>query len=260
MKKLFFISIWLVAINSVFGGEIVLSGTYSGKSIFVQNPFNHSQNRFCTEEVYVNDRKILESPQISAFKIDLSHLKINDLVVIRILFPDGCQPRVVNPQVLYSALNFKFVSSQADNSSISWATSGELARGQFVVERYYNNKKDWMVIKSLRGRGDQQSNQYSIGAEHLPGENRYRIRYEAPDGEVIYSVEVSYTSTQQPITFYPIVATTKITLSDTTAYAIMDNNGKQIMQGEGKEIMIYDLSPGEYYLSIQNRKERFVKK
>lgn len=260
MKKLGFISIWLFATTVAYSGEIVLSGTYMGKSVFVQNPFNHSLNAFCTEAVYVNDRKFFDAPQISAFKIDLSHLKMNDLVIIRIIFSDGCQPRVVNPHVIQSRSDFKFITSQSDNSSISWTTAGELPEGQFVVEQYHADKGKWESFKSIRARGAQEANQYVIGAMHQAGENRYRIRYEAPGGVVTYSVEVAYTSTYQPITFYPAIATTKITLSDTTTYAIIDSYGKLVKKGEGREIMVYDLNPGEYYLDIQNRKERFVKR
>ncbi|ELR73233.1 hypothetical protein C900_04744 [Fulvivirga imtechensis AK7] len=260
MKKLGFISIWLLIATVAYGGEIVLSGTYMGKPVFVQNPFNHSRNSFCTDAVYVNDRKLFEAPQISAFKIDLSYLKMEDLVVIRIVFSDGCQPRVVNPQVIQPRSNFKFITSQSDNSSISWTTAGELSGGQFEVEKFLADKDKWESFKSVRARGNQETNQYAIGALHQTGENRYRIRYEAPDGIVTYSVEVSYTSSYHPITFYPAIATTKITLSDTTSYSITDSYGKLVKKGEGREILVYDLNPGEYYLNIQNRMERFVKK
>lgn len=260
MKRLVFFSIWLLISGPLYSGEIVLSGTYQGKSVFVQNPFNHSKNTFCTKEVFVNDRKLFDAPQISAFKIDLTHLQLNDLVVIRITFDDGCTPRVVNPQVIQSPSQFKFVSSQSDNQSISWTTAGETPSGQFVIERYEAKRKQWEVIRSLLAKGGADNNQYAVPADHQKGENRYRLRYEDSEGGVIYSLELDYTSTQNPITFYPLVATTKLTLSDTASYTITDYYGKLVKQGEGKEITISELSPGEYYLNIQNRKEKFVKK
>lgn len=259
MKKLIFLGIWLL-VGRVYGGELVLSGTYQGKSIYVQNPFNHSKNQFCTKEVFVNDRKLFDAPQISAFKIDLSYLHINDLVVIRITFYDGCRPRIVNPQVIHAPSQFKFISTQSDNHSITWATAGELPGGQFVIEQFDTDRKAWGVVKSIMAKGNPLNNQYAIPASHQIGENRYRIRYEGADGSVNYSVELTYTSVIEPITFYPAVATTKLTLSDTTRYQITDFFGKLIKEGEGREITVLDLSPGEYYLNIQNRKEKFVKK
>lgn len=260
MKRIVFFSIWLLISAPLYSGEIVLSGTYQGKSVFVQNPFNHSTNAFCTKEVFVNDRKLFVAPQISAFKIDLTHLQLNDLVVIRITFDDGCMPRVVNPQVIQTPERFQFVSSQSDNQAISWSTAGEVPGGQFVIERYAPGRKQWEVVRSLLSKGQMGTNQYAVQANHHKGENRYRIRYEDPEGVVIYSVELDYTSTESPITFYPLVATTKLTLSDSTSYTITDYYGKLVKEGEGKEIMVSELGPGEYYLNIQNRKEKFVKK
>ncbi|UII30531.1 T9SS type A sorting domain-containing protein [Fulvivirga ulvae] len=260
MKRFVFFSIWLLICGPLYGGEIVLSGTYQGKSVFVQNPFNHSRNTFCTREVFVNDRKLFDAPQISAFKIDLTHLQLNDLVVIRITFDDGCMPRVVNPQVIQTPKRFQFVSSQSDNQSISWVTAGEVPGGQFVIERYEHSRKRWEVFRSLLSKGRLDNNQYAILADHYTGENRYRIRYEDPEGAVIYSLELDYTSTETPVTFYPLVATTKLTFSDSTRYSITDYYGKLVKEGEGMQVDISDLSPGEYYLNIQNRKEKFVKK
>ncbi|MBL6445906.1 T9SS C-terminal target domain-containing protein [Fulvivirga sp. 29W222] len=260
MKRIVFFSIWLLISGPLYSGEIVLSGTYQGKSVFVQNPFNHSKNTFCTKEVFVNDRKLFDVPQISAFKIDLSHLQLNDLVVIKITFDDGCTPRVVNPHVIQNPKQFKFISSQSDNQSISWNTAGEKPGGQFIIERYEAKRKQWEVIRSLLAKGRVDNNQYAIQAEHQNGENTYRVRYEDAEGNIVYSLELDYTSTDEPITFYPLVATNKLTLSDTTSYAITDYYGKLVKQGEGKEITVSELSPGEYYLNIQNRKEKFVKR
>lgn len=260
MKNIVFISIWLLTVSAATGGELVLSGAYTGKPVFVQNPFNHSQNAFCALEVYVNDRKLFDAPQISAFKIDLSYLRINDLVVIRITFSDGCRPRIVNPDVIQPRDDFRFISSQADHSSVSWTTAGEIPGGQFIVEKYDSKGDEWQVFRSIMGRGDQRQNQYSEDAEHQSGENKYRIRYESPDGNIFYSVEVVYASTVQPVTFYPEIVTSKITLSDSTSYTITDAAGKLIKRGEGTEITVSELNPGEYFLNIQNRKERFVKK
>ena len=101
----------LVSTFSVgYGNELVLSGTYTGTDIFVQNPFNRKLNKFCTEKVFVNDRIIFENPSISAYKIDLSYLKIEDLVVIRIVYSEGCVPTIVNPHALKKSKNFQLHS------------------------------------------------------------------------------------------------------------------------------------------------------
>lgn len=260
MKKVVFLNVWLFLAFPLLGGEIVLSGTYQGKAVYVQNPFNHSQNSFCTREVFVNDRKLFEAPRISAFKIDLSHLKVNDLVVIRITFGDGCKPRVVNPHVIHSPTDFKFITAQSDNHSLSWTTAGESEGGQFIIERYDAKERKWQTTTSMLARGSAETNQYAISITHEEGENRYRLRYEGSDGTAVYSVEVTYTSNPRSITFYPRVVTHSLHLSDSVSYTITDYHGKVAKEGEGKEIIVLDLRPGEYYLNIENQKEKFVKK
>ena len=84
--------------------------------------------------------------------------------------------------------------------------------------------------------------------------------YNPQEGEAIYSVDIAYTSTKDPITFYPSSVTTRINLSETTYFEITDRNGKLLRSGTSSTIQLQDLKPGEYYLHIQNRIERFVKK
>lgn len=257
MKGHFLIFVFLMSLSSAMAGELVLSGTYSGKDLFVRNPFNRSSNSFCTQEVYVNDRKIYDNPRVSAFKIDLSYLRVSDLVVIRITYADGCEPKVVNPQVIQTPETFQFLSSVVDNNSISWTTLGE-SPGSYIVE-HTDSIHSWYAIDSVNTKNALTTNLYAIPAPHTKGENIYRIRYKSPEKQV-YSVEMFFTSTDTPITFSPSIATSTITLSDSTSYEITDFWGKLIKKGSGIEINVLDLKPGQYYLSFQNRKQKFVKK
>lgn len=259
--KKFVVIVFLILLStqSIKAAELVLSGAYQGKDIYVQNPFDIQTKQFCTLGVFVNDRKVYDNPKISAYKIDLSYLELNDLVVIRIEHSESCKPRIVNPHVLKKTdAGFSILTTEADHNSINWTTEGEIGQGLFVIEQKAE-EQDWTAIDSIPGKGELGNNQYTIRAPHQKGENAYRVKYTSTAGEIKYSVEMFFTMDDR-ITFYPAIATTTLTLSDSASYIITDFLGKEVKRGEGIEIAIQDLKPGEYYLAIQNRKERFVKK
>ena len=255
--------LFIALISSSFSAELVLQGVYRGKDIYVKNPYDPSTSTFCTDKVLVNDNVVMESPRASAFKIDLGHLKMGALVVIRIEYKDGCAPQIINPQVLSEEKGFKFLSSRASANSIDWTTEGEFPSGVFSVEQEIygvDRKYTWEMLSQIEGKGNITSNRYSVSPNHFPGDNKYRIRYDSPEKEAVYSVEIVYTSTKNPITFYPLSVTTQLTLSESTDYEITDRNGRIVKSGFGSNILLQELRSGEYYLHIQNRIEKFVKK
>ncbi|HNP19047.1 MAG TPA: hypothetical protein PKL31_11470 [Fulvivirga sp.] len=240
-------------------GEIVLTGSYQGKDIFVQNPFNKASDAFCTESVFVNDRQLYDHPNVSAYKIDLSFLNMGDLVVIRITYSDGCKPTIVNSQVLKAPQSFQFLTAQADNNSITWTTRGEIPGGVYYTEHQWKNK-DWAVVDTIRGKGSFEINKYAVPPAHLKGENNYRIRYDSFDQKTYYSMEFLYTAADTYITFYPHIASSQLVLSDSTDYVITDFYGKVVKKGSGRDILLLGLKPGKYFLNIQNRQEQFIKR
>jgi hypothetical protein len=245
--------------TSSWANEMILTGSYQGKDLFVQNPYNAITKNFCTEKVFVNDQLLLENPKISAYKVDMSYLKVDDLVVIRIIYSEGCQPSIVNPQVLKSRQDFQFLTVQTDHNSITWSAKGETPQGVYFLEQKWENKK-WKVIDTIAVKAGMERNTYAIPPAHQKGENTYRIKYLSDKLSSIYSLEMQFTATDNYITFYPYIATIQLKLSDSTAYEITDFFGKMVKKGEGTEISVLDLKPGKYYLNIQNRKERFIKK
>ena len=262
MQRSLFILVAYLILNASFAqsGELVIKGSYTGKNLFVQNPFIPEKNVFCTKQVLVNDRVVFDNPKVSAFSIDLSYLKIGDLVVVRIMYYEGCEPKIVNPHVLsLTKAGFSFLNAQANNNTIEWKTKGELPGGSFVIEQL-DITKGWIIYSELSGKGDQLYNQYSIAPSHYPGENKYRIKFVDSQDNEFYSVQFAFTSTDDPITFTPTTVITKITLSRATTYTITDMNGNEIRSGSGKEIIVQDLRPGLYFLNIENRAERFIKK
>ncbi|MDH5399794.1 MAG: hypothetical protein OEX02_16700 [Cyclobacteriaceae bacterium] len=264
MSRFYLLSmlVWCLVSADVLGGEMVLQGVYRGKDIFVRNPYNPASHSFCTSKIFVNDKLVVDQPKVSAIKVSLSHLQSGDIVVVKIIYLDGCTPVVVNPHVLQEPTGFRFLSSMASNNSIDWETQGEQEEGMFVVEQWVVKPRTegWEKLIEMPAKGDLGRNRYSALPDHVPGENKYRIRYDRVEREPVYSLEVKYTSTKNPITFYPFAVTTQITFSEEVAYEITDRNGRLMKKGEGRTVVLQELRPGEYYVHFQNRTEKFVKK
>lgn len=235
-----------------------LTGEYQGKNLYVQNPLSKDKINFCTSAVYLNEQLVNTAPKTSAFAIDLSGLEIGDPVYIKIVHKDGCKPKIINPQVIRSKSMFQFLNVQADALSVHWTTSGELPYGKFFLEHFRNKK--WEIIETISGKGSFEVNQYDIKPEHHTGENRYRIKYIQNNNKIFFSTIFEFFNDVDPISFYPTMVVDKITLSRTSDYEVIDSFGNQITKGKGKEIDLDNLKAGLYFLYVDNREERFVKK
>ena len=91
-----------------FGGELVISGVYMGKNVYVQNPSCGTASTFSTRMVYVNGILKVTNPTTSAFEVDLSNLSINTAIEIKIVYNENCTPEIINPQVIRPKNSFFF--------------------------------------------------------------------------------------------------------------------------------------------------------
>jgi len=251
--------LWLLAIN-LFAqnptGEIILSGIYQGNNLFIQNPFAGSVNRFCIQEIYINDELVLSNPHISALEVKLTRFKVNDQLTIKITHYGNCNPNIINPQIVVFVREFEFLSAQAALDSIKWITKGEKEAGEFTVQRFENNR--WNNLARTPAQGSFDLNYYGLPLEHQPGTNMYRIVFNTSSGNEISSNDVEYMF-EHRITFSPVRVSDKITLSDKAFYEVYDLEGNQITKGEGTEIKLVGLPTGQYNLYINQRKEVFYK-
>ena len=238
--------------------EFTLTGEYQGKNIYVQNPLSADKVNFCTSEIYLNEQLVSTAPKTSAFEIDLSTLTVGDPVFIKVVHKEGCTPKVINPQVVRSKSKFQFLNVNADALSVHWSTAGELPYGKFFLEHYRN--KSWINIKTVSGQGSFEANQYDVEPEHHSGDNKYRIKYVQSDGKIFFSQVFDYFNNAEPISFFPTMVVDRITLSRASDYAVVDSYGNEIVRGNGVEIELEQLKAGLYFLYVDNREEKFVKK
>lgn len=262
MRILIFLGFLFIVFPN-FAGEIVIEGKYSGKDIYVRNPFIKENGKYCIQEVWVNDDKVLDYPEVSAVRVSLSHLALGKSVRIRLVHSDFCTPQVLNPGVLSLATNFRFIKTLSTNNSIEWTTEGEIIAGSFVVEvQKYDayEKTYWDSLTFIPAKGELGRNFYSVEPKHVGGDNYYRIKYLPLEGRVRYSAEIIYTSTDEPIYILDDVITTNLEFSKDCEFTIKDSFGRFVTSGFGDEVYLEDLKPGEYFVTFQNRTERFVKK
>jgi hypothetical protein len=258
--KIRFLLVGLILLNvlSVNAGILTLTGVYQGKNLYIQNPFAGNQKDFCATEVFVNDVKVLHNIQSSAFEIDLSHLKVQQPVTIKITHKDDCKPKILNPQVIKATSSFQFSSFNVDKEHLVWSTKGEKPGGKMFVEHFLYNS--WVNIKELPAKGGVIINNYDLKSSHNSDLNKYRIKFVESDGQVFYSQIVEFKSDLEKVTFYPTRVTDKITLSREADYQILDAYGSEVKKGRGKEVDLTGKPTGVYYLNVDNQTNKIFKK
>lgn len=256
--KQWLLALFILSQTSVHAGEIVLSGIYQGKNLYVQNPFSADKQNFCTDEVIINGIQKMSNIRSSAYEIDLSFLSPNDSVTVKIIYKDECMPKVLNAYVLRASASFQFNAFTVSPNELNWTTTGEKVEFMYTVELLVNN--NWRIVTTVPAKGEA-SGIYNVAVTHQFKANKYRIKAQDQEShKIFYSKAVDFVLAQEPVTFYPKSVINKITLSREAAYEVRSLKGEVIKKGKGTEIPLADLKTGVYYLNINDRTERFFKK
>ena len=265
MKKNLLALIILSLMLSVSGfaqSMILLEGTYQGKNVYVQNPFNSNGVGFCVYEVRVNDQITTDEIGSSAFEIDLRNfqLKVGDPVTIKIFHKEDCTPKVLNPEVLKPKSTFVTSSITVDCNAklLKWTTTGEQGKLTFVIEQFRWNK--WVKIGEVEGLGTAGPNNYSFAVVPHSGENQFRVKQVDYSGQARTSPVAKCTSTQAEIKFFPVKVKDKITFEGgETMYEIYDQYGNIVKKGFGATVDCTGLAKGGYFLNYDNKTAEFFK-
>ncbi len=268
-RKLWIAACVVFMAGNVQAGEILIAGIYQGKNLFVQNPFSPDNKTYCTNEVYVNDEKVMASIKLGAFEIDLSGLEVDDPVTIRITHKDGCAPRLINPQVIRPSGNFQITDVLASGNTIRWVSSGETAAFIYYVESLVNG--NWIVLRKMNAKG-QPKTPYVMTVAEPDATNKYRIKAQDTETHHMFYSRVFGQRAEEPVTkpdtadyklvtFAPNNPKTRLTLSREAEYEILDARKKTIAKGKGLIVSIARLKTGTYYLKIEGQPpQKFVKK
>ena len=261
LKSLFFLLITLIWAQTYAVSIIVLEGHYQGKNLYVQNPFAGSGVGFCTFEVTINGNVTTDEVNSSAFEIDFTNaqLKIGDPVIVKIKHKDDCKPRVLNPEVLKPKSTFiaKAVNLDKDGN-FTWTTTSESGILTFTVEQYRWNK--WVKVGEVEGRGSPSEYTYNFKITMHSGENKVRVKQVDYTGSPRYSQAAKAMSTIPEVTFSPTKVKDIITFSGETQYEVYDAYGNIVKRGYSATVDATNLKKGLYYLSYDNKTEKFDKK
>lgn len=236
------------------GGEIVLTGVYNGKNLYIHNPVKGAST--CISGIYLNDQP-LPAPKSSAIEIDLSHLKLREKVELRIIHNEDCQPKVINPSAVAERENFQFRFSEVTAHTIEWVGRGEQKDSKYFVEVYRNNT--WHTIATKQCDGTAGNHYYSVPVTHMGNNCLYRIKYyNSLTGESQYSNQLEFlphaikiTKTQHP--------SGKIEFSQETEYQLLDQYFNIVLKGRGYTLDMSRLKEGEYRLVYDHQIEPLSK-
>jgi len=232
---------------------LVLDGNYTGKNIYIQNPFNESGDGFCTVEVKVNGIKMLQSTNSSAYVIPLDsfNFKLNDSIRIEIFHQNNCSPRVLQPELINPLPTFVVTAIDVDSTDIlSWTTKNETGKLLYTIEQFIWNK--WIVVGEMGGLGNSFENKYEFKLTPHSGTNKIRVKQSGAGGKTEVSKAVVFESKLPVVKIKSYSVKDKLEFTSLTRYEVYDEPGNMVKKGYGREVNCENLKNGTYYVNFDN--------
>lgn len=259
--RLLSIFLFLCISGIAAAGNIILEGRYQNRNIFVINSLSPDGVGFCVYEVTMNGLVTSDEINSQAFEIDLSiySLKEGDPVTVIIKHKDGCTPKVLNKGALEPAPSFVCTKIECnDQGMLTWETTGEMGKITYYIQQFKWNK--WVTVGELMGNGTKTKNVYKYQAQLTSGNNKFRVAQKSYEGDLRKSQTCEIVGTVAPVTFKYDKKLKTINLSSETSYELYNVFGQIVKRGRGVSIDCSALPKGEYYLSYDNKTEKFMKK
>lgn len=261
MKRLIYTLLLSALCLTGFADDIVLKGIYQGKNIYVMNPFAADGNGFCITGITVNGMATSDDINSSAFEIDLAvhNLQKGDEVSIVIKHKSGCEPKVINPEVLNPQSTFTLTSIKIDkNDKLAFTTSNENGPLPFIVEQFRWNK--WIKVATVDGVGKPGAHTYTVDVNLHSGYNRFRVKQIDYTRKPRYSKELKHRTMLAEVTYSYVKPFTEIKFSAETMYEIYNDKGAIVDKGVGIKADVSKLPMGDYFLNYDTKTEVFKKK
>jgi hypothetical protein len=251
----------LMSVLTATAGSIVLEGRYQQRNLFVINTVAPTGVGYCVYEVVVNGMVSSDEINSQAFEIDLSiyGLKPGDPVTVVIKHRDGCLPKVLNPGALEPAPTFECTRIECTQQGmLTWETTGEMGKLVFVVQQFKWNK--WVNVGEVMGNGTSGKNVYRFQVALTSGTNRFRVAQKSYEGEWRKSQAAEVPSTVTPVTFRYDKKTKTVYFSENTSYELYNPYGQIVKRGLGNALDLTTLQKGDYYISYDNRTDKFLRR
>lgn len=240
---------FLLSIHAQNGHKVVLEGEYHQKNLFVNNPMSEAGVGFCVNEVRVNGDITSDEWNSSAFEIDFDQLGLDpgEEVLVEIEHKSGCDPKVLNPDVLKPRATFKVEEIEVDSNGIlKWTTSNERGKLPYKVQQFKWNK--WVTVGEVQGKGRKGEHEYQFETIPVPGRNRFRVKQEGMDGNEKSSSAVEFHSDKEEIEYEK--KGQKLEFTEETAFELYNKYGELVKKGFGKNCDISNFDQGTYYLNF----------
>ena len=265
IKILILLLLLLMITGNITAGELTISGIYQGKNLHLMNPYTAVGSKiFCVTQILINGKAITTDINSSSYEIDFSefNLKIGDRVDVIIKHKDGCQPKIVNKDVLKPVSTFEMVGSirfDEKLNQITWETTKESGPLPFDVQQKKWNK--WVTVGTVEGLGNADKNNYSYPVLLHSGDNVFRVRQRDFTGKDNFGTKREFVikSRKPPVTFEPKKPDKVINFSAETDYEIFNSKGEKVLSGRSRTVKIDNLPKGEYHLNFDSQTQIFKK-
>jgi len=229
-----------------------------GRISTFKNPVSPSDTTyFCIEKVTLNGQEI-SFANSSAFEIDLAGagIKQGDPVNINIYHEVGCNPKVLNTNIIMHS-TFEIISIDVSSlGRLTWSTKNEKNKLTYTIEQYKWHK--WVNVGEVYGIGSPDKNDYEFEVIPHSGQNKVRVTQTDYTGKKRPSQEVTFISTITEVEININQESKQILFSDLTHYELYDINGNMIAKDAGKMIDCSDLKNGTYFLNFDNQNSKVV--
>ncbi len=246
--------------------SLSIEGFYQGKNLYVQSSLCNDGFGYCATKVSVNGNTMVNHPENGAFEINFLNfnVKIGQALFIVIEHNDGCQPKIINPEVLLPNSTFIVEKiSCTNNGLLTWSTTGESGKLTYQIEQYKWNK--WIVIGEVNGEGKKTSTSYSFVLLAHSGVNKIRVSQTDNSGvtraskEIVFENKAIKAPVLRTINNYKTVVFLVDNVKTETKYEIYDAYGNIIKKGLNSEVDFSNLGKGIYYVNFDNKNEKIVK-
>ncbi|MEM8894518.1 MAG: hypothetical protein AAGC88_08070 [Bacteroidota bacterium] len=238
--------------------ELRVTGVYQGKSIFIQNPLFVEREEACVTRIYVNDVAQKLDYKSSALEVSFSGKELYVPVTVLVKHQPDCTPKILNEDAVRFHSTFSFTELQLNDTALYWKTKGERMNSKYTVEKLFFD--GWEYDQEVTASGNFEGSNYSVFPDLKEGINKFRVKYEAlGTGRYLFSNEVEHVYYPEPIRIFPLSVVRNLNLSRVADYEISTPEGYTILTGRGKVIELERLRRGEYFITVENRIEKFVK-
>ena len=253
MSKALWLFIFVFAQVLVFAqtDTLTLEGKYFNANIYVYNP--DVGDGYSIQKIIVNDDTLTEDLATNGIEVDFStfNLKEEDPIRIQILFDNGFEPTIVNPEALKGQQRFRFSRPKFRKGDLQWRVSGDPSDFPIVIEHY--KWGEWRVVGEVDPLDTVKNNLYQYDLQLHSGVNRIRLTTTNIQGVKVVSKETRYTPARvSPVTLESVKVRDEIVFSRETEYELYNSAGDLIKKGIERYVDVKEYPKGEYWLNYDN--------